>query len=464
MKVLIADEDPAVRETIGSLVKLRGNEPLFAADGAEALGILTGDAPPSLGILSAKLPHMDGTDVCREVRLTRFYPYPYLILLSTSTEKEEVMNCLEAGADDCLRKPVHAEELRLRLYAASRLMNAQEKLLAAFRDAEYQAMHDSVTALWNRPSILKIADQYLSKCSKTGDFVALVLVKITGLDEVNERYGSAVGDKLLHEAADRLRTIVPTYDHIGRYVGVKFLILVPNSSHQRIQTLISALEKCMRSQEFPVPGGTVRLDIKVATAENEQRYDTLKVVLLRLERNAIACEGPGTKSEAARSAGGKAEAGTKPGTGNGTGSAGNNGNAGGKTVLVLGSDPVDRLGLVRKISALGYGTEQAPSPDTAMDVLHSDKHVDALVLDMRFPDPAELDIVAELKEDPDLSKLPVIVAAAQPIQMTVGRAQSLNVASYMGKPIDPAKLTQILKQLLGAPPPKKPVQAPGVKV
>jgi diguanylate cyclase (GGDEF)-like protein len=458
VKVLIADEDPAVRETIGSLVKLRGNEPLFAADGAEALGILTGDAPPSLGILSAKLPHMDGTDVCREVRLTRFYPYPYLILLSTSTEKEEVMNCLEAGADDCLRKPVQAEELRLRLYAASRLMNAQEKLLAAFRDAEYQAMHDSVTALWNRPSILKIADQYLSKCSKTGDFVALVLVKITGLDDVNERFGSAVGDKLLHEAADRLRTVVPTYDHIGRYIGVKFLIIVPNSSHQRIQTLVSALEKCMRSQEFPVPGGTVRLDVRISSAENEQRYDTLKVVLLRLERNAAEWDGNAPKAEGARTASGKAEAGAKPGAGNG------DGKTGGKTVLVLGSDPVDRLGLVRKISALGYGTEQAPSPDTALDVLHGDKHVDALVLDMRFPDPAELDIVAELKEDPDLSKLPVIVAAAQPIQMTVGRAQSLNVASYMGKPIDPAKLTQILKQLLGAPPPKKPVQAPGVKV
>jgi diguanylate cyclase (GGDEF)-like protein len=460
VKILIADEDPAVRETIGSLVKLRGNEPIFAADGAEALGILTGDAPPLLGILSAKLPHMDGTDVCREVRLTRFYPYPYLILLSTSTEKEEVMNCLEAGADDCLRKPVQAEELRVRLYAASRLMNAQEKLLAAFRDAEYQAMHDSVSALWNRPSILKIADQYLSKCAKTGDFVALVLVKITGLDEVNERFGTAVGDKLLHEAADRLRTVVPTYDHIGRYVGVKFFIIVPNSSHQRIQTLIGALEKCMRSEEFRVPGGTVRLDVKVWSAENEQRYDTLKTVLQRLERNAA--EDAAAKAEGARPAGGKGEAGAKPGTGNGAGANGNS--SGAKTVLVLGSDPVDRLGLVRKISALGYGTEQAPTPDTAMDVLHSDKHVDALVLDMRFPDPAELDIVAELKEDPDFSKLPVIVAAAQPIQMTVGRAQNLNVASYMGKPIDPAKLTQILKQLLGAPPAKKPSQAPAVKV
>jgi diguanylate cyclase (GGDEF)-like protein len=463
VKVLIADDDVQARETVGLLAKIREHLPIYASDGAEALEILTGDSPPLVAILNAKLPHMDGIDVCREVRLARFYPYPYLILLSPSADKEEIKAYLKAGADDYLRKPVQPDELRMRLHVADRLVGAQEKLLAALRDAEYEATHDPVTTLWNRTAILKFADQYLSKCGKSGDFLSLVLVKIAGLDQVNERYGSAIGDNLLREAADRLRTVVPTYDFIGRYVGVKFLIIAPNSSHHRVQAMLGGLEKSICSQEFPVPGSTVRLGVKVSTAETEQRYETLKALLLRLERNALKpadghaakLEGhsPEAKPEAAVSACSKPEA------AKGAATTGNNGASGGKTVLVLGSDPVDRVALARRIASLGYATEQASTPNMALEVLRGEKHVDLLLLDMRFPNPAELDIVAALKEAPEFCKLPVIVAAAQPIQMTVGRAQTLKVASYMGKPVDPAKLTQVLKQLVGAPQPKTPPEA-----
>jgi two-component system chemotaxis response regulator CheY len=233
--------------------------------------------------------------------------------------------------------------------------------------------------------------------------------------------------------------------------------------------LIGELEKSIRNQEFPVPGSTVRLQVKVSTAETEQRYDTLKALTLRLERNAAQpSEGPGTKSEAAPAPRAKPEMASsptaKPAAAVGLAPVATNGASGGKTILILGSDPVDRVGLARRVAALGYAVEQAPSPDTALEILHSEKHVDLLLLDMRFPDPAELNIVAELKEDPDFCKLPVIVAAAQPIQMTVGRAQSLKVASYMGKPVDPAKLTQIVKQLVGAPLPKAQQQAPPARI
>jgi len=285
LKLLIAEDEEAAREQIASMVKVWGYEPVFAPDGNEAIRIMTGEDPPLLAILNWKLSGASGADVCREIRLTRMYPYTYIIVLLPKTEKDTPLDCLEAGADDCLPRPAQANELRARLRVAGRFLASQQKLLTVTSEAQYQATRDATTGLWNRASILKFVDQYLSRCSKADDPLFLLLLKIDGLEEVNQRFGSATGDNILREAAERLRTMFQTYDHIGRYHGVKFLIIEPNSPRQKVEMLKGKLDQCIREKEFMVPGGTVKLTAKVSLVETEQRYESSKSLLLRLDRS-----------------------------------------------------------------------------------------------------------------------------------------------------------------------------------
>lgn len=305
MKILVADDEEASREQIGSTIKVWGYEPVNACNGDDAIRIMTGEDPPLLGILNWKLSGTSAADVCREIRLTRLYPYTYLIALIAKGDKDDPLECLEAGADEWLRRPVPPHELRGRLRVANRVLAAQQKLLTVCSEAQFQATRDPVTGLWNRASILKFADQYLSRCSKADEPLFLVLLKVNGLDEINRRFGSTTGDNVLREAAERLRAMIPTYDHIGRYFGVKFLFIEPNSPRQRVESLLGELERTIAGKDFMVPGGTAKLNARATLVETEQRYEGLKSLLLRLDRSlAEPAEGPEKASQPASEAAG----------------------------------------------------------------------------------------------------------------------------------------------------------------
>jgi diguanylate cyclase (GGDEF)-like protein len=435
VKILVADDHQMSREIVGRLVTRWGYAPVYACDGAEAAQILEGPDPPLLAIVDWLMPKRDGVDVCRMVRSRRPYPYTYFIILTGKTNKPDLLDCLEAGADDYLCKPVNADELRARLYVAGRILDLQQQLLSACNQAQYEATHDAVTALWNRTSILKFVDHYLGRCA-VGDTLALVLVEVGGVKEVNNEFGRAAGDDVLRQAADILRSAVQAYDCIGRYVGGEFLIIMPNSTKRRLDLLLDQIDHQLSAAEISLPRGTTRLPIRVATVElSDHTPENSKGLLARLERNLATGCSPRPKATEAASPQPAPRPVADPG----------------RPILVMGSDPLQRSTLARRVAALGHSVAEAGSSEDAWNILQGPKQVGALLLDMRTCEPDELNFVEELRADPTFSGLDVVVAAARPVQGTVSRALSLNVSSFLSKPVDIVKLSEILTYLVGAP-------------
>ncbi len=119
-RVLIVDDDPAIREVVRIALTQAGFVTAEAADGAAALaqiGASTPGAGPDLVILDVMLPEMDGTDVCRLVR--RHSTVPILFLSSRDSEVDRVVG-LEIGGDDYLAKPFSPRELVARVRALLR--------------------------------------------------------------------------------------------------------------------------------------------------------------------------------------------------------------------------------------------------------------------------------------------------------------------------------------------------------
>jgi DNA-binding response OmpR family regulator len=131
MKILVADDDAVYRSLLERMLKQWDYEVVIASDGQEALEVLQGPAPPRLVILDWMMPQMDGFEVCRRIRQTHPESDYYIILLTGSRQKEEIIKALVAGADDYLLKPFDPLDLKIRLRAARRILDLQSALATA---------------------------------------------------------------------------------------------------------------------------------------------------------------------------------------------------------------------------------------------------------------------------------------------------------------------------------------------
>jgi two-component system response regulator MprA len=118
MKILVVDDERAVRESLRRALELEGYEIELAADGSEALYRLEGNEEPDAMILDILMPGVDGLEVCRRLRGSGS-KLPVL-MLTARTEVEERVAGLDAGADDYVTKPFALEELLARVRALLR--------------------------------------------------------------------------------------------------------------------------------------------------------------------------------------------------------------------------------------------------------------------------------------------------------------------------------------------------------
>jgi two-component system response regulator MtrA len=119
-RVLVVDDDTALSEMLGIVLRNEGFEPVFCADGDKALAAFR-DSKPDLVLLDLMLPGKDGIDVCRQIRGESGVP---IVMLTAKSDTVDIVVGLESGADDYIVKPFKPKELVARVRA--RLRRPQE--------------------------------------------------------------------------------------------------------------------------------------------------------------------------------------------------------------------------------------------------------------------------------------------------------------------------------------------------
>ncbi len=128
MHILIAEDDDTSRRMLAALLKKDGHEPLEAIDGLRAWEEMQKPGAPRLAILDWMMPEMDGLEVLRRVRTLYGDQSPYVLMLTSRSEKAEIIAGLEAGANDYLAKPYDPNELRARIEVGRRMVELQDAL------------------------------------------------------------------------------------------------------------------------------------------------------------------------------------------------------------------------------------------------------------------------------------------------------------------------------------------------
>lgn len=130
MHIIVADDDPVSRKILDNSLRAWGYEPVVVRNGEEAWEQISERKSPTLMILDWMMPAPDGPELCRRIRPIKELEGSYIILLTSREGSDDLVEGLEAGADDYVTKPFRPEELRARIAVGVRMVELQTKLAA----------------------------------------------------------------------------------------------------------------------------------------------------------------------------------------------------------------------------------------------------------------------------------------------------------------------------------------------
>ncbi len=228
MKILVAEDSAFYRRTITDHLSKWGFDFVSAKDGKEAWKLLLKQDGPRLALLDWVLPEIEGIELCRRLRSrAEGEHYIYTVLLTAKNQRHEMLEAMEAGADDFLAKPFDPAELKAKLLVGKRIVELQHKLVSANDALQFAASHDFLTRIWNRGEILGFLGRELARARRAATPLGVVLVDVDHFKSVNDQFGHQSGDLVLQELAMRFSKSLREYDGVGRYGGEEFLLVIP---------------------------------------------------------------------------------------------------------------------------------------------------------------------------------------------------------------------------------------------
>lgn len=286
MRILVADDEPVSRRLIESMLRKWKYEVVLARDGKEAWRELHAQGAPRLALLDWMMPGMDGPEICRELRKGVAGNYTYIILVTARGSKIDVIEGLEAGADDYLTKPFYPEELHSRLRVGKRILELEDRLVSAREMLQFKASHDALTRLWNRGELLEILNRELARALRTAP-LGLILADLDHFKQVNDTHGHQVGDEVLQEVARRMQASVRSYDTVGRYGGEEFLILVPGCGDSATRDNAERIRKEIAGRPIQTSAATVSVTLSLGSVSSATLREADSDGLLRAADAAL---------------------------------------------------------------------------------------------------------------------------------------------------------------------------------
>jgi two-component system cell cycle response regulator len=225
MRILIADDDAISRLMLNAIATKLGHDCLTASDGSSAWQLLTTHSVDVL-LTDWMMPGLDGPQLCKRVREELTDHYIYIVLITGQQRPEQVMEGMNAGADDYLIKPIYPFGVQTRLIAAERVTSLHRQV-AQFRAQLEQAnlellghsLTDPLTGLGNRRRMEQDLATTHARAARDGTPYAITLFDIDHFKLFNDHHGHPAGDEALRQVAHHLTTATRAGETIYRYGG-----------------------------------------------------------------------------------------------------------------------------------------------------------------------------------------------------------------------------------------------------
>ncbi len=280
-RVLIVDDDPAIRRLLKKLLARVGYETLEAADGEEAFQELM-EHRPAIVLTDWYMPRVDGVELIRRIRGANLPWYPYILLITASEDQQQG---LDSGADDFISKPIRPQQVLPRVRAGQRVVTLQESL----REKNLQlnesidrlaklAVADSMTGLLNRRAFREAAQREWRRTERYKLPLSCLMLDIDRFKRINDTYGHAAGDTVICRLAETLTQRFRDTDILCRYGGEEFCLLLTNTAIDDAVHMADRLRQLVAEIELPEISPNFSFTVSCGVAARS--FNTLSVEAL----------------------------------------------------------------------------------------------------------------------------------------------------------------------------------------
>jgi diguanylate cyclase (GGDEF)-like protein len=255
MRIVVVDPSRTVLKAVSNLLESEGHAVTAFIDAEEALDFIKSEREISVLITSVELSPMSGIELCWKTRrLSGCERTIYIILMSSNSEEQHLINALDNGADELIRKPLASEELYARLRSAERLLRLQSELIRL-------ASTDPLTRVFNRRAFFEQAEQVRRRSAKR----AAIMFDVDHFKQINDSFGHGVGDQVLggigHEASSRGGIV-------GRLGGEEFAILLEGDNLEAAAAHAESLRTRLAQLSFETGNGSLSVTCSLGVAES----------------------------------------------------------------------------------------------------------------------------------------------------------------------------------------------------
>jgi two-component system, cell cycle response regulator len=271
-RILVVDDNADNIELLRARLEARGYLIDTATDGRMALAQVAKD-PPDLILLDVMMPELDGYQVVKLLKSDDSLPFIPVIMQTALDSTDNMVEGLDAGADDYITKPINFRELEARVKAMLRIKALQEDLTQ--RERELQEMNnkllevsrqDGLTLVDNRRYLEERLSEMFEHSLRLHEPLACVMCDIDHFKSVNDTLGHQAGDAVLRNFADLLKEEIRTVDRVGRYGGEEFLLILSGTVLDAAVTFAERLRQKVENHIFRFDGRTVRRTVSCGVA------------------------------------------------------------------------------------------------------------------------------------------------------------------------------------------------------
>jgi len=263
-KILVVDDSMVFRKQMQGFLKNLFYKVITVAHGEEALGMLQTHPDINLVISDYNMPVMDGLELLHELR--KEHKKDELCFIAISSNNDEEINALflKQGANDYIKKPFSKEEFSCRV-------NNSIEALENIQIVTNHANRDFLTGLYNRRYFYDNMETYISEDAGMTESFAVAMIDIDFFKKVNDTYGHDMGDKVIVQVGDILRTSTNHRDIVARFGGEEFCVVLKNINRfSAVDIFERVREEIERTVIYTDKKEIIKVTISIGVAIHEE--------------------------------------------------------------------------------------------------------------------------------------------------------------------------------------------------
>lgn len=275
--VLIIDDSPVARKLVELPLSQKGYTLIFARSGQQGIELFEKHRPDVV-VTDWIMPDLSGQEICKRIRSSFQDSYTYVIVLTSQSRKDSLVEAFAWGADDYLTKPFHRGELLARVGVGARIVAIQKQTESKNRQLKELALTDVLTGIPNRRAIEDWAATQLSSAARHGFPFWVVLADLDHFKQVNDTFGHDAGDAVLKKFSGILKSCTRRGDACGRLGGEEFLLVLTHTNKENALAVIERIRAEVANTPVTFGGCTVAVTASFGLAgfEGSERPPTLE--------------------------------------------------------------------------------------------------------------------------------------------------------------------------------------------